>query len=129
MPRGFDNSPRLLPTLSSRGARPLRDEGSQPIIRGIILRLRCFGDPPLKFPCFLARPTLHDDFRLGVELHRVFALRVKNPEEAFFPAAEREIRHRRSYSNVDTDISGGSFVAEFARRGAAGGEERRLVPV
>ena len=78
---------------------------------------------------FLSRPALDHDFRIGVELNRIFALRVQDAEETFLPPIKREIRHGRGDPNVDSDISRGRFVPEFARRRTAGCEQRRLVPV
>src|SRR5579863_7387063 len=65
------------------------------------------------------RPTFDDDFLFGVKLHSVAALAVHDSEEAVFPAAEGEIGHGRSNSDVDANISGWSLVAETPRRRAA----------
>src|SRR4051812_14469625 len=51
------------------------------------------------------------------------------PEEAFLPATEGEIRHGGGHTDVDTDVSCGRLIAEFARRCAAGGEDRSLISV
>src|SRR5215472_8149534 len=83
----------------------------------------------LEFAGFLARPAFDDDLGFRVKLYGVLPLGMENAEEAFLPPVEREIGHRRSYTDVDPDISGRRFVAEFARRGAAGGEQRSLVAI
>jgi len=51
------------------------------------------------------------------------------PKKTFLPSAEGEIGHRRSDADIDADISSGGFVAEFARSGTAGCEERSLVSI
>jgi hypothetical protein len=48
-------------------------------------------------------------------------------KETIFPAAEGEVGHGRGDANVDADVSRRSFVAESARRRAAGSEKRRLI--
>src|ERR1700740_3458118 len=78
---------------------------------------------------FLARPALDHNLRFGEELHGIASLGVQNAEEALIPAGDRKIGHRRGDSDVDANISRRRFVAEPARRGAAGRKERRLVPV
>src|SRR4029077_33679 len=86
-------------------------------------------DPFLELAGFLARPALDDDFGFGEEFDGVAALAVEDAEETFLPAAEGEIGHRRGDADIDADISRGRFVAEFARGGTTGGEERGLVAV
>src|SRR6266850_215331 len=83
----------------------------------------------LELARFLARPALDDDFGFGEKLDGVAALAVENSEEAFFPAAEREIGHRGGDTDIDADIPRRGLVAEFAGGGTAGGEERGLVTV
>src|SRR5947209_20491887 len=83
----------------------------------------------LELARFLATPAFHHNFGFGVELHAIFALAMENAVKAFFPAAEREIRHRRGDADVNANVSGGSFVAEFSRGGTTGGEQRSLVAV
>src|SRR5260370_492425 len=91
------------------------------------------GWPPyltfLEFSRLLTRPPLDHHFRFRVELDSVSPLSVQNSEEAFFPSAEREVRHRRRHANIDPDIPRRRFIAKSPRRRAARGEERRLVPV
>src|SRR6267143_1366602 len=91
------------------------------------------GWPPyltfLEFSRLLTRPPLDHHFRFRVELDSVSPLSVQNSEEAFFPSAEREVRHRRRHATIDSDIPRRRFIAKSPRRRAARGEERRLVPV
>jgi hypothetical protein len=54
---------------------------------------------------------------------------VQIAEEAFLPAGEREVGHRRGHADVDADVADLGFVAELARRGAAAREQARLVAV
>jgi hypothetical protein len=54
---------------------------------------------------------------------------VENSKKTFFPAAEGEIGHRCGNADIDADISGRGFVAEFASGRAASGEKGRLISV
>src|SRR5258708_36809124 len=81
----------------------------------------------LKLAGMIFGPALDDDFFVGVKLDGVAALAVHVAKEAIFPAAEREIGHGRGDANVDADVSRRGFVAEPARRRAAGSEKRRLI--
>src|SRR3984957_7154520 len=83
----------------------------------------------LELARFLPRPALYNNFGLGEELDSVFALPMKNAEEAFLPSAERKVRHRRGNSDIDTDIPRGRFISKFARRRAARRKKRSLIPV
>src|ERR671922_977632 len=82
-----------------------------------------------EFAGFLARPALDHDFGFGEKFNGVASLPVKNAEKAFFPSAEGEIGHGRGNPDVDANVACRRFVTELARRRAAGGEERSLVPV
>src|SRR4029077_7137953 len=62
-------------------------------------------------------------------LNGIAALPVQDTEEAVLPPAEWEVRHGRSYSDVDTNISGARLVAKTTRFSAARGEERSLVAI
>src|SRR5271170_5327759 len=73
------------------------------------------------------RPTFNHYFLLRVELNRIAALSVHDPEKAVLPAAEWKISHRSGHADVDPNVAGGSFVTEAARRSAARSEQRRLV--
>src|SRR5436309_11641675 len=75
---------------------------------------RPFRRTCLEFARVVFRPAFHDDFLVGVKLDGVAALPMHVAEKAVFPAAEREIRHRRGDPDVDADISCGCFVAESA---------------
>src|SRR5215472_7747058 len=83
----------------------------------------------LEFASFLPRPALDHDFRLGEKLDGIASLSVKNAEETFLPAAEREIRHRRGNTDVNADVARRGLVAEFARGRAARGKKRCLISV
>src|SRR5207302_11308320 len=82
-----------------------------------------------EFASFLARPAFDHDFRLGEEFHGITSLTVKNTEETFLPAAEREIRHRRGNTDVNADVTFGRLVPKFARSRPASGKERSLISV
>ena len=84
---------------------------------------------PLELARMLFGPAFHYDFFVGVELDGVAALAVEVAEEAVLPSAEGEVGHGRGDSDVDADIAGGRFVAEFAGGGATSGEERGLISV
>src|SRR5262249_52484620 len=75
----------------------------------------------------LLAPTLDNDLLLGIELDCIATLSVHDTEEALFPSAKREIRHRCGYSNINADVPCWRLIAEAARRRSAGCEERRLV--
>src|SRR5579863_2480645 len=81
----------------------------------------------LEFAGVVFGPAFDDHFFVGVELDGVAALAVHVSEEAVFPSTEREIGHGRGDADVDADVSGGGFVAEAARGGTAGSEERGLI--
>src|SRR5699024_10106195 len=72
-------------------------------------------------------PAFHHDFRLGVKLHAVPALRVQVAEEAVAPAAEREECHRGGHPSVDADVAGPDRVPERPGVGTGGGEDACLV--
>src|SRR5262245_12287330 len=57
------------------------------------------------------------------------ALCVQITEEAFFPAREREERHRRGHAHVDADVARTRLVAELARRRTAAGEQAGHIAV
>src|SRR5580700_7284240 len=84
---------------------------------------------PLELASFLPRPAFHDDLRFRVEFDGVAPLAMQDAKETFFPAAKREIGHRRGDADVDADISCGRLITEAARSGSVGGEERRLISV
>src|ERR1700730_14818275 len=83
----------------------------------------------LEFPCFLPRPALHHDLRFREKFHGVASLSVQNTEEAFLPSTKREIRHRRSHADIDSDVPGRGFVAKLPRSRSARREQGRLVSV
>src|ERR1700722_9430711 len=83
----------------------------------------------LEFPAVLFGPAFDDYFLVGIELDGVTALTVEIAEEAVLPSAEGEIGHGCGDSDVDPNITGGSFVAETPRSRATRGEQRRLVAV
>src|SRR5262249_1151712 len=70
----------------------------------------------LEFARVFLRPALDYDFLFSIELDCIAALPVHDSEETVLPSAEREVGHRRSDSNVNTNVSGWSFVAESSRR-------------
>src|SRR5713226_6869907 len=107
---------------------PLQSEKQIPRFARNDNLLQSFGTR-LELARLLARPALDHDFRFGEKFHRVASLAVENAEETLFPPAEGEIGHGRGDADIDADISRGRFVAEFARGGAACGEERCLVAV
>src|SRR5581483_10273507 len=82
-----------------------------------------------ELPAVLAAPALDNNFLVGVELNGVTSLAVHGPEEAFLPATEGKIGHRGGHTDVDADVSRRRLIAEFARRRAAGGEDRSLISV
>src|SRR5260370_30781918 len=54
---------------------------------------------------------------------------MKDAEKSLFTAAEGEIGDWSGGADIDGDISGGRFVAEFAGRRTAGGKERGLIAI
>src|SRR5437868_2207192 len=82
-----------------------------------------------EFSAVFAAPTLDHDFLVSVKLDGVASLAMYGSEEAFLPATEGEIRHGSGHTDVDADIPRWCFIAEFARRRAAGGEDRSLISV
>src|SRR5882724_321901 len=83
----------------------------------------------LKLPRVILGPALDHDFLFRIELDGVASLGVHNSEKAVFPAAEREVGHRRGDANVDANIARRRFVTEPAGGRAAGREQRRLIAV
>src|SRR5260370_8672457 len=69
----------------------------------------------LEFSRVFFRPALDHDFLFGVELDGVTSLGVHHAEEAVLPAAEREVRHRRSYPHVHTNGARGRLLAQPPR--------------
>src|SRR5947209_11038139 len=90
---------------------------------------RFMGSPLLELARPLFGPALDDDFLFRVELDSVASLTVQNPEEAVLPSAEWEVSHRGGDSDVHADIPRRSFVAELARRRAAGRKDRSGIAV
>src|SRR5262245_61233298 len=82
-----------------------------------------------EFAAPLSRPSLDDDFLLGIEVNRIPALRVKIAEETILPTGERKIRHRSSDANVDPDVACTDFVPELAGSGTARREKASHVSV
>src|SRR5260370_24490356 len=83
----------------------------------------------IELACFLARPALDHDLGFGEEFDGVASLAVQDAKKTFFPAAEGEIGHRSGDADIDADISGWRFVAEFAGRRTAGGKELGLIAI
>ena len=69
------------------------------------------------------KPAFDHDLLLREEINCVTCLTVKVTEEAFLPPAEREERHGRRHADVYADVSYLRFVAEFACRSPAAGEQ------
>ena len=59
----------------------------------------------LKFSCPFFGPALYHHLGLGEKLDGMPSLSVEVPKEAIVPAAEWELCHGCSYSNVDPDIT------------------------
>src|SRR5882724_8119227 len=74
-------------------------------------------------------PAFHYDFLDGVELNSVPTLTVQVAEETVLPAAEREVSHGCSHTDIDPDISGRGFVAETASCRSARSKQRCLVSI
>src|SRR4029077_21018224 len=85
----------------------------------------CFSTSELARVLF--RPALDHNPLLGIKLDRVASLCVHDAEAAVFPSAERKVCHWRGDANVNSDISGRSFIAEAPRRRAARCKQRCLV--
>src|SRR6266851_493580 len=85
--------------------------------------------PPttLELTRMLLRPPLHNHLLLGIKLHGIAALTMEHAEEAVFPAAEREVRHRSGNSDIDSDVPCRRFIPEPSGRRSAGGKQRRLI--
>src|SRR6516225_2045216 len=90
---------------------------------------KCWSRACSELAGLLSGPAFDNDLGFGVELDRIFALGMKNAEETFLPAVEREIGHGGGDADVDADVAGGRFVAEFAGRRAASREERSLIAI
>jgi len=83
----------------------------------------------LELAAVLLGPAFDYDFLVGVELDGVPALAMEIAEETVLPSAEGKVGHGRRDSDVDTDVAGGSFVAEAARRRSARRKKRCLIAV
>src|SRR5215469_11306059 len=75
------------------------------------------------------RPALDDHLFIGEELDSVPSLPEQHTEKTVFPAAEREVRHRRGHTYIHAYITSGRFIAKLTRGGSAGGEDRSGVGV
>src|SRR5580700_4052564 len=84
------------------------------VVRSLIFSSDCCVRS-LELAAVLFGPAFDYDFLVGVELDGVPALAMEIAEEAVLPSAEGEVGHGRGNSDVDTDVAGGSFVAEAAR--------------
>src|SRR5215469_1101471 len=104
---------------------------SMPVCRGHA----CPRDPGkfaariLEFTRVLFGPALDHHFLFRIELYRIPPLPVLHAKEAVLPAAEREISHWCSHTDIDTDIPCRSFISELPRCRTAGGKQRSLIPV
>src|SRR5207244_11064290 len=81
-------------------------------------------------PDIHTRPTRRspDLLLVGEELNGIAPLRMHHAEEAALPAGKREVGHGRGHADVDTHVARRYQVAELARRGPAGREDRARVP-
>src|ERR1035437_8522611 len=83
--------------------------------------------PGHRAPTSRLEPPAHDDLLLGVEAHRVLAVRVEVAEEGVLPAGEGEEGHGGGDAYVDADHADLAARTVLAGGLTAGREDRRRV--
>src|ERR1044071_5813740 len=82
---------------------------------------RCIGNFPSDRA--LVRPTARHNLSLRIELHSVFAQCMQITEERILPAGEREERHRRRHTHVDSDHPCCNVLGKLPRGAARAGKD------